>query len=78
VNHLNATAAHRERPLLDVIGRELTQEALERLNRQPPASSFAHLREVPDGEYAIPRSHHVSAFGAQRRNPTIPRPKPKK
>jgi hypothetical protein len=86
VNYLNAHAERRERPPLDVIGRYLTEEAIERLRRTSAApSGYDRLRQSisSDGDYItptapIPRSHHVSAFGKPRRDPTGPRaPKPK-
>ena len=82
VNFLNSHAENRERPPLDVIGRYLTEEALERMYRAPRApTGFERLRSTtsPGAEYVVPKlppSHHVSAFGAPRRDPTGPRSPP--
>jgi hypothetical protein len=82
VNFMNSHSERRERPPLDQIGRYLTEEAIERMQRAAtPPSSFERLRQSAsaDAGYVMPRipsSHHLSAFGAPRRDPTGPKMPP--
>jgi hypothetical protein len=73
VNFLNMHAERRERPPLDDIGRYLTDEAIERMHRAAPPSSYAALRAstTSDADYVMPK---VSAFGLPRRASSGPRP----